>query len=60
MRAAPELLGAPTIDGGNAWPGVGEGSRRSQISLPSCPEGKKNGQFPVLNDLKNAKNTVIY
>ncbi len=36
MRAAPELLGAPTIGRGSAWPGGGGGGgHRSQISLPS-------------------------
>jgi hypothetical protein len=35
MRAAPELLGAPTM-GGGAWPGGGGGgSPRCQVSLPS-------------------------
>jgi hypothetical protein len=36
VRAAPELLGAPTTGGGSAWPGGDGGeSHRSQISLPS-------------------------
>ncbi len=35
MRAAQELLGAPTIGGGSAQPwGGGGGNQRSQISLP--------------------------
>ncbi len=45
MRAAPELLGVPTIGGGSAQPeGGGGGSQRSQISLPSHPECMKTGQ----------------
>jgi hypothetical protein len=46
--AAPELLGAPTIDGGSARSGGGGGGHRSQIRLPSRPKymkTAKNGQF---------------
>jgi hypothetical protein len=36
VRAAQELLGAPTIGGGSASPGGGGGgSQKKQISLPS-------------------------
>ncbi len=45
MRAAPELLGAPTIGGGSAQPGVGGGgSPRSQISLPCHPKYTKTAK----------------
>ncbi len=38
MRAASELLGAPTFGGGSARPGgVGGGSPRSKICKPSKP-----------------------
>jgi hypothetical protein len=52
MRAAPELLGAPTIGRGTR---VGDGgSLRSQISLPSCPKytksAKKGGFTQFLAD----------
>jgi hypothetical protein len=55
------LLGALTIGGGSARPrGGGRGSQRSQIRLP-CPLGiYKNGQFPTLTDLKDAKNILFY
>jgi hypothetical protein len=50
VRAAPELLGAPAIDGGSARPGGGgRGCHKSQISLPSRPEGTTNGRFPLRN-----------
>jgi hypothetical protein len=49
---APEQLGALTIGGGSARPeGGSEGSHRSQISLPSCPEcmkREKTASFPHL------------
>jgi hypothetical protein len=48
VRAAPDLLGALTTGGGSARPGGGGGeSHRSQISLPSRPEKKrqKTGGF---------------
>jgi hypothetical protein len=64
VRAAPELLGAPTIRGGSALPGVGGGgSHRSQISLPSRPEctkRRKNSQFSAIIDFKNTENSVFY
>ncbi len=41
MRVAQEMLGAPTVGGGSAWPGSGGGgSQRSQITLPSLLECK--------------------
>ncbi len=37
MRAAPDLLGAPTIGGGSAQPGGGGGgSSRSQIAFQAA------------------------
>ncbi len=64
MRAAQELLGVPTIVVGSAQPGGGGGgSQRSQISQPSTQNVQKwrqNGQFIVVNDLKNAENAVFY
>jgi hypothetical protein len=49
MRAAPELLGAPTIGRGTR---VGDGeSPRSKISLPSSPKytkSAKNGRFHTI------------
>ncbi len=50
MRAAPELLGAQTIGGGCARPGVVvEGVKeRSQISLPSRPECTETAGLPHL------------
>jgi hypothetical protein len=58
MRVAQELLSAPTTGRQSARPGGGgEGSQRSQISLPSHPECmKKVPKRPVyqLNDFKNA------
>ncbi len=49
MRVAPELLGAPTIGGGEGTaPGCGGGGCKSQISLPSHPKytkTAKNGWF---------------
>jgi hypothetical protein len=45
VRAAPELLGAPTIGRGSAQPeGGGEGSPRSQRSLPSHPKYTKTAE----------------
>ncbi len=45
VRAAPELLGAPTVGGGSAQPGGGGGEdHRSQICLPSLPECTKTAQ----------------
>jgi hypothetical protein len=59
MRVAQEQLG-----GASARPGGGGGgSQRSQINLQSRPEYRKrhkNGRFPALIDLKNAKNAVFY
>ncbi len=61
VRAAPELLGAPAIGGGSARPGGGDGGcHKSQISLPSRPEGMKNGLFPTFIDLQNTENAVLY
>jgi hypothetical protein len=57
MRAAQELLGAPTIGKGSARPeGGGGGSQRSQISLPSRLECTKTAPkchfyFTVLNKI---------
>ncbi len=49
MRAAQELLGAPTIGGGSAWPGDGGGgSQRRQISLPSRLECTKRVEKLVI------------
>ncbi len=50
MQAAPELLGAPTISGGSAWPGDGGGeSHKSQISLPSRPKYTKTAKKQVVS-----------
>ncbi len=60
---AQELLSALTVGGGSAWPGgVGGGSQRSQISLPSRPECTKRSvsRLHSLIDLKIAKNPVFY
>jgi hypothetical protein len=64
MRAAPELLDAPTIVGGCAWlRGGGGWSRRSHISHPSRPKYMKMAQkqtvSPSLIDLKNAESAVF-
>jgi hypothetical protein len=60
MRAAPELLGVPTMGGGSARPGGGGGeSYRSQISLQSHPKytkTSKNGRFHELVSLQIAEN----
>ncbi len=60
VRAAPELLGAPTMRGGSAQPGGGGGeSYRSQISLQSrlkCMKKAKNGRFQERFSLKVANN----
>ncbi len=64
MRAAQELLGAPTIGRGECPArGCSRGSQRSQISLPSRPERTKvcqNSKFPTLIDLKIAENAIFY
>jgi hypothetical protein len=43
--AAPELLGAPTIGGGNAQSRGGGEGHSSQISLPSRPKYTKTGKI---------------
>ncbi len=52
LRAAPELLGAPTLGRGRARPGGGGGeSHRCQISRPSrskYTKTAKNGRFHAL------------
>ncbi len=52
VRAALELLGAPTMGGGSARPEDGGGeSNRSQISLPSrlkYMKTEKKGRFHAL------------
>ncbi len=64
MRAAHELLVAPTIDGGSSQPGSGgRGSQRSQNRLPSRPECIKrcqNSQFHILLDFKIGKNAIFH
>ncbi len=58
MRAAPELLGAPTIGGGSAQPGCGGGgSQKSQKAFQAAnvQKQRRNGQFPALIDLKMPK-----
>ncbi len=45
MRAAPELLAAPTTGGRSARPRGGGESYRSQISLPSRPKCTKTAKF---------------
>ncbi len=56
-RADQELLGALTIGGGNAWPGVGGGgSQRSQISLPSHLECTKTALNQLVSHTYCLKN----
>jgi hypothetical protein len=61
MRAAPELLGAPTTGGGSARPGGGGGDiHRSHICIPSRPykiaeNGKKTGGFAHVLAYKSPK-----
>jgi hypothetical protein len=63
MRAAPELLGAPSMGGGSARPRGGGGeSYRSQISLQSRPKytkTAKNGRFHELFSLKIAEKAIF-
>jgi hypothetical protein len=63
LRAAPELLGVPTIGEGSFWPWGGDGeSPISQISLPSCPKytkTAKKGRFHTLFGLKIAENAFF-
>jgi hypothetical protein len=50
VRVAPELLGAPIIGGGSAWPvGGGGRSHRSHISLPSGPKYMKTAQKQMVS-----------
>ncbi len=61
VRAAPELLGAPTIGGGSARPGGGGGEiHRSHTYMPSQPyeiakNGKKTGSFAHVLAYKSPK-----
>jgi hypothetical protein len=63
MRVAQEMLGAPTVGGGSAWPGSGGGgSQRSQITFQATLNVKirrQNCRFPTLIELKIAKNNVF-
>jgi hypothetical protein len=66
MRAAQDLLCAPTIGRGSAQPGGGWGSQRSQISTFQAAQNvwkpHQNSRFPALTciDLKTAKNAIFY
>ncbi len=64
MRAAQELLGAPTIGRGSARLGDdGGGSQRSQISLLSrleCMKTVPNSQFPALFAVKITENAIFF
>jgi hypothetical protein len=63
LRAAQELLGAPTIGGGSAHPGGGGGGRlRSQINLPSrlvCTKMLPKRPVSLIIDLKITKNAIF-
>ncbi len=46
MRVAPELLGAPTIGGGSAWPGGGGGEViYTFTAIRNSQKRRKNGCF---------------
>ncbi len=47
VRAAPELLGAPTMGRGSAWPGGG--GEESYRSHPKCAKTAKNRLFCALS-----------
>ncbi len=58
MRAAPKLLGAPTIGGGSAWTGGGGRKiHRSLINLHSqiAKNGEKTGGFAHVLAYKSPK-----
>ncbi len=54
MRAAPELLGAPTIGGGSARPGVGGGEIPSQ-PYQIAKNSEKMGGFAHVLAYKSPK-----
>ncbi len=60
VRVVQELLDAPTIGRGSAWPrGGGGGSQRSQISLQNRPECTITAGFPHLLTEKMPKTPLF-
>jgi hypothetical protein len=62
VRAAQELLGAPTIGGGVPWQGVVVERVKEYNTSPrhtECTKMTKNRQFPAPFDLKFTKNAVF-
>jgi hypothetical protein len=63
LRAAPELLGAQTIGGGSAWPGVVvERFKEVKYAFQAARNVRKqlkNDPFASLIDLKTHKNAVF-
>ncbi len=60
MRAAPELLGAPTIGGGSAWPWGGGGEViYTFTAVRNSQKRRKNGRFRARCGLQLAENAVF-
>ncbi len=60
MRAAQELLDAPTIGGGVPGQGVVEEVKGVNYASQNVQKWCQNDPFPALIDLKDAKNTNFF